>query len=88
MAKAVRIHETGGPDALVFEDVEVGAPGPGEALLRQPTIGLNFIDVYFRAGLYPAPSLPATLGGPWAWKRPAWWRPSGSTSPTSNPATG
>ncbi|MEE8279077.1 MAG: quinone oxidoreductase, partial [Alphaproteobacteria bacterium] len=35
MAKAVRIHETGGPDALVFEDVEVGAPGPGEALLRQ-----------------------------------------------------
>ncbi|MEE8122535.1 MAG: quinone oxidoreductase [Alphaproteobacteria bacterium] len=62
MAKAVRIHETGGPDALVFEDVEVGAPGPGEALLRQTAIGLNFIDVYFRTGLYPAPSLPVTLG--------------------------
>ncbi|MEE9250242.1 MAG: quinone oxidoreductase [Alphaproteobacteria bacterium] len=62
MAEVIRIHETGGPEVLVFEDVEVDTPGPGEALLRQTAIGLNFIDVYYRTGLYPTPPLPTTLG--------------------------
>ncbi|MEE8517206.1 MAG: quinone oxidoreductase [Alphaproteobacteria bacterium] len=62
MVKAVRIHDTGGPDKLVLEDVDVGPPGPGEARLSQAAIGLNFIDTYFRSGLYPVPSLPVTLG--------------------------
>jgi NADPH2:quinone reductase len=61
MPKAIRIHETGGPEVLKREEVEVGRPGPGEALLRQTAIGLNFIDTYHRTGLYPLP-LPAVLG--------------------------
>lgn len=55
MASAIRIHETGGPDVLKLEDISVGAPGPGEVKLRHTAIGLNFIDTYFRSGLYPAP---------------------------------
>ncbi len=55
MAKAVRIHETGGPEVLKYEDYSPGQPGPGEVLIRQTAIGLNFIDVYYRTGLYPAP---------------------------------
>lgn len=62
MTKAIRIHETGGPDVLRWEDVEVGKPGPGEALIEHKAIGLNFIDVYFRTGLYKA-ELPLTIGG-------------------------
>ena len=62
MAGVVRVHEVGGPEVLRFEQVEVGAPGPGQARLRQTAVGLNFIDVYFRTGLYPAPSLPFTPG--------------------------
>jgi NADPH2:quinone reductase len=62
MAGMVQVHETGGPEVLRFEDVEVGAPGPGQVRLRQGAVGLNFIDVYFRSGLYPAPSLPFTPG--------------------------
>ena len=62
MAGAIRIHETGGADVLRYEDVEVGDPGPGELKLKQTAIGLNFIDVYFRTGLYPAPGLPFTPG--------------------------
>lgn len=61
MAKAIRIHQTGGPEAMVFEEVDVPAPGRGEALVRHTAIGVNFIDVYHRTGLYPLP-LPATLG--------------------------
>jgi NADPH:quinone reductase len=61
MPKAIRIHKVGGPDAMTLEDVEVGQPGPGQALIRHGAIGLNFIDVYFRTGLYPAPP-PFTLG--------------------------
>jgi NADPH2:quinone reductase len=61
MPKAIRIHETGGPEVLKWEEVEVGKPGPGEALIRQAAIGLNFIDTYHRTGLYPLP-LPAVLG--------------------------
>ena len=62
MVKAIRIHRTGGPDAMQWEDVEVGTPGPGEIRIRHEAVGLNYIDVYFRTGLYPAPSLPFTPG--------------------------
>ena len=62
MTHAVRIHETGGPEVLRWEAVDVPDPGRGEALIRQTAAGLNFIDVYFRTGLYPAPSFPATIG--------------------------
>jgi len=62
MAGAVRIHEYGGPEALVWEDLPVGRPGPGQLLLRQTAVGLNFIDTYNRTGLYPLPELPAVLG--------------------------
>jgi len=51
--KAVRFHQTGGPEVLEFEDVEVGAPGHGEARVRHVAVGLNFADTYFRTGLYP-----------------------------------
>ena len=62
MSKAVRIHAHGGADAMRLEDVEVGEPSPGQVRLRQTAIGLNFIDVYYRTGLYPVPTMPATLG--------------------------
>ena len=55
MTKAIRFHQTGGPEVLVYEDVEVGAPGPGEARVKHSVIGLNFIDTYHRSGLYPLP---------------------------------
>jgi NADPH2:quinone reductase len=62
MSKAVRIHQTGGPEQLRIDDVEVGQPGPGEVRIRHHAVGLNFIDVYHRTGLYPLP-LPAGIGG-------------------------
>lgn len=62
MTKAFRFYETGSSDVLRFEDVEVGAPGTGEVRLRQEAIGLNYIDIYFRSGVYPAPSLPSGIG--------------------------
>jgi NADPH2:quinone reductase len=62
MQKAIRIHEYGGPEVLQWEDVPMPSPGPGEALVRHAAVGLNYIDVYFRTGLYKAPSLPAVLG--------------------------
>ncbi|WP_306147186.1 MULTISPECIES: quinone oxidoreductase [unclassified Roseibium] len=55
MVQAIRVHETGSADVLTWEYVEVGEPGPGEARIRHTAIGLNFIDTYFRSGLYPAP---------------------------------
>lgn len=58
---AIRIHEHGGPDVLQFEQVETGEPGPGDVRLRQTAIGLNFIDIYQRSGLYPM-QLPSVLG--------------------------
>ncbi len=61
MTKAIRIGRTGGPEVMEYLDVEVGEPGPGEARVRQHAIGINYIDVYFRTGLYPHP-LPAGLG--------------------------
>ncbi len=62
MARAVRIHQHGGPEALRFEDVDVGSPGPGEVRLKQRAVGINFIDVYQRSGLYKLPVMPAVLG--------------------------
>jgi NADPH2:quinone reductase len=62
MSHAIRIHRHGGPEVLVWEEVAVGDPGPGEARLRQTAVGLNFIDVYHRTGLYPVPALPAVIG--------------------------
>lgn len=61
MSKIIRISKTGGPEVMEYVDVEVGAPGSGEARVRNVACGLNFIDVYFRTGLYPQP-LPAVLG--------------------------
>ncbi len=62
MSKAIRIHSYGDPSVMVWEDVPTGEPGPGQALLRQTAIGLNYIDVYFRTGLYKAPAMPTVLG--------------------------
>jgi len=62
MTQAIRIHENGGPEVLRWEAVDIPDPGPGEAVIRQTASGLNFIDVYFRTGLYPAPSFPLTIG--------------------------
>ena len=62
MSKAIRMYETGGPEVLRWEDVKIGSPGQGEVHLRQTAVGLNFIDIYHRSGLYPLPALPATPG--------------------------
>lgn len=61
MTHAIRIHEHGGPDVLRWEEIEVGDPGAGEVRVRQTAVGLNFIDVYHREGLYPL-ELPAPIG--------------------------
>jgi NADPH:quinone reductase len=61
MAHAIRFHETGAPEVMRWEEVEVGTPGPGEVRLRHEAVGLNFADTYFRSGLYPVP-LPAGMG--------------------------
>jgi NADPH2:quinone reductase len=61
MVKAIRIHETGGPEVLRWEDVKVGEAGTGQARVRHTAIGVNFIDTYHRTGLYKLP-LPAGLG--------------------------
>jgi len=62
MPKAIRIHEYGGPEVLRWEEVEVGDPGPGQLRVRHAAVGLNYIDVYHRTGLYPLPALPWTPG--------------------------
>ncbi|WP_232628759.1 quinone oxidoreductase family protein [Methylobacterium sp. Leaf118] len=62
MPKAIRVHEYGGPEAMVYEDIPTPEPGPGQIRVRQTAIGVNFIDIYFRSGQYKAPSLPFTLG--------------------------
>jgi NADPH2:quinone reductase len=62
MVKAIRIHEHGGPEKLVWEDVEVGDPGVGEIRVKHHAIGLNYIDTYQRSGLYALNNLPAVLG--------------------------
>ena len=62
MTKAMRIHQNGGPEVMQWEDVPTPEPGAGEALIKHEAIGLNYIDVYFRSGLYKAPHLPLTIG--------------------------
>jgi NADPH2:quinone reductase len=62
MSKRIQFSHTGGPEVLEFVDAPPAAPGPGEARVKNAAIGLNFIDIYVRTGLYPAPSLPSGLG--------------------------
>ena len=62
MTKAVRVHKVGGPEALVYEPIDLPAPGPGEVCIRQHAVGLNFIDIHYRAGLCKAPRLPFIAG--------------------------
>ncbi|HWX82895.1 MAG TPA: alcohol dehydrogenase catalytic domain-containing protein, partial [Xanthobacteraceae bacterium] len=62
MTHAIRFHKPGGPDVLAWEEVEVGKPGPGQARIRHTAVGLNFVDIYNRSGLYPV-QLPSGLGG-------------------------
>ncbi len=62
MVHAVQVHQTGGPEVLSFEAVAVPPPGPGQVQLRHTAIGLNFIDVYFRTGLYKAAGFPFIPG--------------------------
>jgi NADPH2:quinone reductase len=59
---AIRVHEYGGPEVLTWDEVEVGDPGPGQVRIRQTAVGLNFIDVYGRTGLYPQAELPFVPG--------------------------
>lgn len=61
MVHGVRVHAAGGPDRLVWDEIKVGAPGPGEVRIKQRAAGLNYIDVYHRTGLYPI-ALPAVIG--------------------------
>jgi NADPH:quinone reductase len=61
MTHAIRFHKIGGPEVLVWEEVQLGKPGPGEARIRHTAVGLNFVDIYNRAGVYPVP-LPSGLG--------------------------
>ena len=62
MVAAVRVHKPGGPEVLTFEEVEVPPPGPGQVRIKQHAVGVNYIDTYFRSGLYPAPSMPFISG--------------------------
>ncbi|WP_020678385.1 quinone oxidoreductase family protein [Geopsychrobacter electrodiphilus] len=62
MSYAIRIHSTGGPEVMRWEQVEVVSPGAGEVRLRHTAVGLNYIDVYHRSGLYPLAALPAIIG--------------------------
>jgi len=62
MTHAIRIHETGGPEVMVWEEIDIGDPGESQVRVRHTAIGLNYIDTYHRTGLYPLPELPAVLG--------------------------
>jgi NADPH:quinone reductase len=62
MIKAIRIHAPGGPEVMKWDDVPRPEPGPGETLVKQEAVGLNYIDVYFRSGLYKAPMMPLIIG--------------------------
>jgi NADPH2:quinone reductase len=64
MTGIIRVHAAGGPDVLSWESDEVGAPGPGELRVRHTAIGINYIDVYHRSGLYaqPLPFIPGVEG--------------------------
>ena len=73
--QAIRISAHGGPEVLQYVEVEVPDPGPDEVRVRHRAIGVNFIDIYYRTGLY-ASALPHA----WASRAPAWWRQSAATS--------
>ncbi len=60
--RAIRIHQTGAPDVMRLEDIELAPPGPGEARVRHRAIGVNYLDVYYRSGFYPPPPRPFTPG--------------------------
>lgn len=62
MTHAIRIHETGGPEVMRWEEIDIADPGPGQVRLRHGAVGLNFIDINQRSGAYPLPGLPAVLG--------------------------
>jgi NADPH2:quinone reductase len=62
MVAAVRVHKTGGPEVLTYEEVEVAAPAAGQIRIKQYASGVNYIDTYFRSGLYPAPTMPFISG--------------------------
>jgi NADPH2:quinone reductase len=63
MVAAVRVHKHGGPEVLTYEQIDIGAPGPGQVKLRQHACGVNYIDTYFRMGMYPSPvGLPFVAG--------------------------
>jgi NADPH2:quinone reductase len=62
MTHAIKIHRTGGPEVLLWEEHDPGIPGPGEVRILHQAVGLNYIDVYHRSGLYPLPALPAVPG--------------------------
>jgi len=62
MTHAIIVDHYGGPEVLQWKEMPLGQPGPGEALVQQTAVGLNFIDIYHRSGLYPLPSLPAVIG--------------------------
>ncbi len=63
MVAAVRVHKTGGPEALTYEQIEIGAPGQGQVKVKQHAAGVNYIDTYFRMGMYPTPvGLPFVSG--------------------------
>ena len=55
MVAAVRVHKTGGPEAMVYEDADIPAPGQGQIKMKNHATGINFIDTYFRSGAYPSP---------------------------------
>ena len=60
--QAIRVHRHGGPDVLVYEDVDIGDPEPGEVRVRNWAIGVNFVDTYLRSGVFPPPRMPFTPG--------------------------
>lgn len=62
MVHAVRVHQTGGPEVLKYEEIDLPQPGPGQVRYKTTAVGVNYIDTYFRTGLYPAPGLPFTVG--------------------------
>lgn len=62
MVSAIRVHQLGGPEVLKYEEIDLPAPGPGQVRYKTTAVGVNFIDTYFRTGLYPAPALPFTAG--------------------------
>jgi len=62
LSRAIRVHKNGGPEALTYESIEVGSPGPNQVLVRHMAIGLNFTDIHHRTGRYPGPGLPMVIG--------------------------